>query len=396
MAQPFLPILPLIAKYPFIRLTAPFIQHEYGSIDAILSSSKKSDVEARELGKRIVEAVVEGKSIDIEYPRAAFLCSACDRDCVECEALKTLYFYRCNACGECYRNCHQEVSYETYLRYKLQAKRAAVAYITSKIIVSQLEPWVRRKYAVREADRYAEIMYSEEDNVIRLLAAELGVRAEIGDEYRVHVVSYLRGAARIKAERWRLLNRKLSKGWVELEREEFLRLLKERLREKLEESAAYEVKGLEDYIAQLSAKTERVKKDIKVELGEVDVSCFPPCMKKILSDLQSGVNVPHTARFAITSFMLNIGLSVDEIISLFSSAPDFDEEKTRYQVEHIAGARGRGTEYDCPACDTMRTYHNCYAECKVSHPISYYEWCVKRKRGKGKTAKETEKEGGEK
>jgi len=375
MAQPYLPVLPLIAKYPFIRLTAPFLQREYGGIDSVFSSEKKEvEVEAKELGKRIVEDVIDGKRVKVEYPRASFMCTSCDEKCFECEAILTKNFYLCNACGKCFENCVQKISEETYRYWCMLARRNAIAYLSSRIVVSQLEPWVRRRYAVREADRYSELIRGEEEGVIKLLSADLGIKADFDKSIRVHVTSYLRCAARIKADSWRLVNRRLGKGWIELDRDDFLRLLKEKLREKLEEPKEYHV--LEDYVSELSARAAIEKREVK-ELGDVDTSCFPPCMKKILSDLQHGVNIPHTARFALTSFLLNIGLNINEIISLFSSAPDFDEEKTRYQVEHIAGAKG--TEYSCPACDTMRTYHNCYAECKVSHPISYYEICKRRK-----------------
>lgn len=400
MPQQFLPILPIIAKYPFIRFTAPFLQREYRSIDSMLSSKKKIDIEAKELGKRIVEAVIDGQDVEIDYPKAGFMCSSCDAACYDCIAITSKNFHLCNACGKCFENCLHEVSKETYEKWYRLAKRNAVAYLSSRVIVSQLDPWVRRKYAVKEADRYSRIMEEEEDeSVIGLLSADLGIKAEIGEDYRIHVASYLRCAARIKADNWRLINRRLESGWIVLDKREFLRLLKERLREKLEEPIAY-AKGLEGYIARLSTKAQRERGDVK-ELGKVEVSCFPPCMKRILSDLQHGVNVPHTARFALTSFLLNIGMSVDEIISLFRTAPDFDEEKTRYQVEHIAGERGKGTEYSCPACDTMRTYHNCYGECEVSHPISYYERCMRRKmdenrRRKAKGKRERRKRGRDK
>ncbi len=55
-------------------------------------------------------------------------------------------------------------------------------------------------------------------------------------------------------------------------------------------------------------------------------------------------------------------------------APDFREDLTRYQVEHITGAGG--TEYTSPSCKTMITYGNCYGKDKfcefVSHPLTYY------------------------
>jgi DNA primase large subunit len=153
--------------------------------------------------------------------------------------------------------------------------------------------------------------------------------------------------------------------------------LKERLGEKL--NVDDEIRNL----IQPSLKNiepvvlEEKKKAGKIKFEKTDISCFPPCMLKILEDLKSGVNVPHTARFAITSFLLNVGFDVEEIIAMFSSAPDFNEEMTRYQVEHIAGSKG--TEYDCPACDTMRTYHNCVKDCKTYHPISFYEKCMRGK-----------------
>jgi Ca2+-binding RTX toxin-like protein len=66
-------------------------------------------------------------------------------------------------------------------------------------------------------------------------------------------------------------------------------------------------------------------------------------MKALLSDLQKGVNLPHTARFALTSFLANIGLDKEQIMELYRMAPDFREDLTRYQVEHITGGSGADT-----------------------------------------------------
>jgi DNA primase large subunit len=63
------------------------------------------------------------------------------------------------------------------------------------------------------------------------------------------------------------------------------------------------------------------------------------------------------------------------IADLFARAPDFDAEKTMYQVSHITG--GGGTEYNAPACAAMRTNSLCIrpdALCeRVSHPLGYYK-----------------------
>jgi len=69
-------------------------------------------------------------------------------------------------------------------------------------------------------------------------------------------------------------------------------------------------------------------------------------------------------------------MTVDDVIDLFRSISDFDERMTRYQVEHIAGARGSRTKYIPPRCDTLRTHGICPTTdkiCKgICHPLAYY------------------------
>ena len=68
-------------------------------------------------------------------------------------------------------------------------------------------------------------------------------------------------------------------------------------------------------------------------------------------------------------------------MDLYRMAPDFREDMTRYQVEHITG--GSGTEYTAPSCKTMMTYGNCSGKnpmCEwVTHPLSYYRKALARK-----------------
>jgi len=88
----------------------------------------------------------------------------------------------------------------------------------------------------------------------------------------------------------------------------------------------------------------------------------------MIQDIAAGINLPHSARFTLTSFLLKIGLSVEDIIKIYRSSPDFDESKTRYQVEHIASR-----EYTPPSCSTIRTYGNCTGSCpNPGHPLTIY------------------------
>ena len=83
-------------------------------------------------------------------------------------------------------------------------------------------------------------------------------------------------------------------------------------------------------------------------------------------------------RFAIVAFMNSLKLNANDVLKLFSQAPDYEEERTRYQVEHIAGNIS-STKYKAPGCNKMRTYGICPVDkmddlCKkINHPISYYK-----------------------
>jgi DNA primase large subunit len=109
--------------------------------------------------------------------------------------------------------------------------------------------------------------------------------------------------------------------------------------------------------------------------GAVEVERFPPCMKKLLAMTQQGTNVPHAGRFALTTFLHKIGMSSDDILKFFGQSPDFDESKSRYQIEHITGKLS-STEYTPPSCATMKTYGVCFDPdefCpRINHPVSYY------------------------
>jgi DNA primase large subunit len=112
-------------------------------------------------------------------------------------------------------------------------------------------------------------------------------------------------------------------------------------------------------------------------------------MKAIIHAVTEGTNIPHTARFSLTAFMHIIGMDIHQIVEVYTRAPDFDVEKTMYQVEHISG--GGGTEYTPPSCMTMKTYGLCVNRdfyCKnVSHPLSYYR---SRKKASKKDAAKNE------
>jgi DNA primase large subunit len=116
--------------------------------------------------------------------------------------------------------------------------------------------------------------------------------------------------------------------------------------------------------------------------SEVIREAFPPCIRYCMEGLLSGRRESHMERFALTSFLINVGMPTESIVDLYVSVTDFDESLTRYQIEHIAGLKGNKTRYTPPLCDTLRTHGICRNKdevCeRIKHPLSYYRIKARR------------------
>jgi len=123
---------------------------------------------------------------------------------------------------------------------------------------------------------------------------------------------------------------------------------------------------------------EELKKDrryaIPEDLGAVEFEAFPPCMRKIYHDLQTEEKVGHIPRFVFSTFLAGIKMPIDEAIALFKNQANFNENKTRYYLEHSYGLKSNKTRYSVPACAKMESYGTCYRDetCRWKHPMTYY------------------------
>jgi DNA primase large subunit len=193
----------------------------------------------------------------------------------------------------------------------------------------------------------------------------------------VEIVSPLHDA------RFKLVNRNVYHGFIEIKKEERYELLRERIRVILRRDLPYKVpKSLCEQLAPVAEPIKKVyQEQMLQQFGTIEESAFPPCMQALILALTAGTNLTHAGRFALTTFIHTIGMDVTGIAQLYARSPDFDAEKTMYQVEHITGRGGSGTEYTAPACPAMKTTGLCThpdAHCeKVNHPLSYYK--IKKK-----------------
>ena len=225
-----------------------------------------------------------------------------------------------------------------------------------------------------EAERTLFFLQNEKPDKKEYVMSVAGLSASEG---KVSVTDYVELCSGLHDLKWRLINRDIRSGYVEIEKSEYDELLKERIRTMLAGQLPLPVG--ESICSMLSSLTEGLSSGYQEmpmeQFGEIDEGSFPPCMKAIINAVTDGTNIPHTARFSLTAFMHIIGMDIHQIVEVYTRAPDFDVEKTMYQVEHISGKGG--TEYTPPTCATMKTYGLCVnrdSYCKrVTHPLSYYK-----------------------
>lgn len=276
-----------------------------------------------------------------------------------------------------------------------EAELQLLAYPLTRILLSCInKPHLTHRYAVAEAKAASINLKKETDTCIKRIAEALGMHLEMDeDRFFIRLPDYVQVSHGIRELKWKLVNQRMHRGRITLKKKQVIRLLEEKIKKRVLHNMPLEVspeicRYLQHYTQEINtllSTTQHQASTINTE--GVNKSHFPPCITHILKNLQAGVNLSHSARFALTSFLLSIGMSTDEITELFNVSPDFDVEKTRYQIQHIAGAGG--TTYTPPSCATMNSFGNCIGKDRlcgnISHPLGYYRkkaWLERRRKTK--------------
>jgi DNA primase large subunit len=208
--------------------------------------------------------------------------------------------------------------------------------------------------------------------------------------YRILINDYLKRSIQFHELEWKLVNRVVSQGYVYLRTSELTRLIRQEINDMIVNRLnVLRISSLPDNI------NEIVKEIIKFSppppkiryLKKIAPEMYPPCVKTALNHLKKGKNLPQYGRFLLATYLVNNGSSVEEVVSLYSKSPDFNERITRYQVEHIAGLRGGRVKYICPSCKTLVIHNFCFRtqECKsIKNPLQFGRQKVSINNEKGK------------
>ncbi|MEM0478290.1 MAG: hypothetical protein QXN77_07825, partial [Candidatus Caldarchaeum sp.] len=92
----------------------------------------------------------------------------------------------------------------------------------------------------------------------------------------------------------------------------------------------------EDWLGRVEKVLEDRPSELRREGGIEQMSGeYPPCIALMVDTLIKTGELDHFARFQLVASLSRLGWSSREIAELFQAANDYNEQKTRYQVEHI-------------------------------------------------------------
>ena len=231
----------------------------------------------------------------------------------------------------------------------------------------------------RRAEKYLEQDLRSKDErkldfPVKIIQDLFSVKVTIqGDDFVIKVADYLRRAVHFHEREWKLINRRVEKGFVFLTSHETVRLIRRELdayiNSKIHSTTTLSIpETFKERVADLVALAKKFSDTVTISTE------YPPCIKHAIEVLERGENLPHSGRFMLATYLLAKGQTIDQIAPLFKNAPDYNERVTRYQIEHIAGTSGNRTKYSCPSCDKLKSENLCFEipECSgIINPVQF-------------------------
>jgi DNA primase large subunit len=179
--------------------------------------------------------------------------------------------------------------------------------------------------------------------------------------FEVKVTDYLKRSHLFHEQEWKLINRLVHDGRVFLDADETVRLIRAEVANLLLERISQ--MNPSHVPAAIKEQADFLKASLPITSARITESplVYPPCIRHALDVMAAGENLPHSARVMLATYMLAIGKNIEYVVSLFKTAPDFNEKVSRYQVEHLAGERGSRIRYLVPSCAKLRNDGLCFA-----------------------------------
>lgn len=278
---------------------------------------------------------------------------------------------------------HRRIIFETsnMIDYKAEIISFPIAV---SLVAALNDDMLRQIFATAEAKKCFELMRMGDSEEVLKVAKAMNFPIILDNwEGRqtlfMNISDYLRYSPQNWGPPWKLVNRRIHNGRVMVLFLEVARLLEESIKDLIVERTRRNV-NYEDFPGPLIDRFQllvREWKSYKVRIVTRIVEerrDVPPCMVRLLSRQEKGENLSHVERRTLATYLIATGRTIEELMDTFKTSPDFNERIARYQIEHLAGLRGRKQRYLTPSCKTMRVYGLCFPDqwCDgIKHPLRY-------------------------
>ncbi len=194
--------------------------------------------------------------------------------------------------------------------------------------------------------------------------------------FKMNIADYLTRSSKFHEREWKITNRSVNNGFVFLDVNETVRMIRSELY--LIIYQRIKDMNLPSIPYSIQKKSEIIKRKFTPyqtrNIAAKTLNEYPPCVIRIISMLEKNENPSHSARFLLATYLLTHGKEIDEIVSLFKNAPDYNEKITRYQIEHLSGKKGNNIKYSVPSCSKLLAEGLCFPDiyCDgITNPLQY-------------------------
>jgi DNA primase large subunit len=272
-----------------------------------------------------------------------------------------------------------------------------IVFLISLLIIKSISiESVTKKYALQESMRFEKYLIADLNNVNQkdptvrdilykifneLFGTEILLERNIYNFFKIRVNDYLDHSIAFQEREWNLINRTVDKGFVYLDGTEIVRLFRNEINlliiDRIKKMNSTNIPHI---ITSISISFKSRWEKMYPSLRTVSMnSITPPCIEHIYDLIKKGENLPHPARVLLATFLIYTNRSFDEMLNLFKRLPDYNEQITRYQLEHLAGKRGNSKRYFVPSCEKVKLNNLCF-ETKVCRGITNPSQLVNRKK----------------
>lgn len=243
-------------------------------------------------------------------------------------------------------------------------KEEIASFAAARMILSHLRnSFITNKFAVNESKIIRSHLEREDESTVDAVASHFGINtSKDGGRVVLDLPTYVKYSPH--SPHYRLINRKMVRGMVEISYSEKKRLIEEAVKRHMESIPL--VKDPPGIIKEagkrLVEELPKSKTTITVKSGD-----YPPCIMKLLESAKKHQNLPHHARWYLATYLLAINMPEEDIVAIYSQLPDFSEKVTKYQVAHA-----KKKDYNVPSCATVMSYGLCTAVCRVGTPLRWH------------------------